>query len=405
MALGHASDYTAVIHMQGGQRIWTDVEGVSKLSWGRKLDDYSEAEVTVAKRSASDACCGKLGDTHTWGHELSIYRDDEFVWQGPITAKRETRELFTFEARDMIGWFDRRVTLGVYNWADKTTQNTNPAKPIDSALILGKIITDAFGRTNGFWTNPLLDPNLLAHVNIPAHSGHSATLQCLRLGDTNLGKAVRSVSENGLDLYTVGRTINAIPTSWAHEWPPIRLTENDFLADLEVRETGLDAATVAWVVGTQPQVPMSGNTQPPSETPAPLAPWPYLADGRWVPYEPADPFFGVIMQSGSSMTATGVWECRNLAQAGVAYGNPPPVDVIVPPNAQLSPTAAVAMRELVPGYPVMVSLESYCTKARNRFVLNEVEVKVDLASESMAESVQISLAAQGNPLSPTPPPA
>lgn len=84
-----------------------------------------------------------------------------------------------------------------------------------------------------------------------------------------------------------------------------------------------------------------------------------------------------------------------------SYGNPPPVDIIVPNNAQLSPDANVTIDELVPGYPVTVALRSYCTPVTQRFVINEVEVTADVSSDRMNESVQVSLANEGSPLSDT----
>lgn len=401
--LGSASSYTAVIHRLGGQQTFMHVEGLEKLSWGRKLDDYSEASITVAKKDASANCCGKLGQVHTWGHELSIYRDDEFVWQGPIVNKHEFRDRFVFDARDMLAWFDRRATLGIYNWAEKTEENPGAWLPADSALIVARIVEDGFGRS-GAIQDPRLDPNVLDHVVIPGASGHTATFQALQIGEKNLGASVRSVAENGLDMYTVGRSICFFPTSLAHGWTPLRLTEHDFLTDLEVRESGLDAATLGIVVGTQPQNPVTDSgTQPPPQQPAPVASWPIWnpLTHTWSPVEPFDPFYGAIIRTSSSQTATTADQCVSLAHLGVAYGNPPPIDIIVPSGANLSPDAKVTVSELIPGYPLLVNLESYCTEVTQRFVLNELEVEVDLSSGGLDETVQVSMASQGSPLTDT----
>src|SRR5690625_7504493 len=63
--LGCAESYEVVIHFQGGQQVHTHLDAVVEGSWGRKLDDYSEASVT---RARSELCAHRwrqLGGT--WG--------------------------------------------------------------------------------------------------------------------------------------------------------------------------------------------------------------------------------------------------------------------------------------------------------------------------------------------------
>src|SRR5690606_35419641 len=140
--LGHAERYDAVIHMQGGRQRFTTVEGATQITWGRKLDDFSEASVTVAKADADDACCGRLSQVHTWGHELSIYRDGVFVWQGPIVNKIESSTEFVFEARDVLAYLDRRPALGIYNWTPPDEDGFGDGAK-DSAYIASQVMRNA----------------------------------------------------------------------------------------------------------------------------------------------------------------------------------------------------------------------------------------------------------------------
>src|SRR5690606_28272131 len=118
--LGCAETYSAAVHLRGGRVLWTplDTEGITALSWGRKLGDYSEASVTVAKKDLPRECLQRLADTvnetgritpgvHVWSHELSIYRDGRLVWQGPIIQPQESRTEITLDARDALFWNDR----------------------------------------------------------------------------------------------------------------------------------------------------------------------------------------------------------------------------------------------------------------------------------------------------------
>lgn len=95
--LGCATSYQAVIHWQGGKRLFAVLDAVTEVTWARKLDDYSEASVKLAKPALSPLCWSKIAAQYDndgmllrpgiepWAHELSIYRDHGLVWQGPVT--------------------------------------------------------------------------------------------------------------------------------------------------------------------------------------------------------------------------------------------------------------------------------------------------------------------------------
>lgn len=383
MTLGTAQNYEAVIHYQGGQHIWQRVAGLAHVEWGRKLDDFSEAHITVAKGRAGDQCSGRLGEVRTWGHELTLFRDNEFVWQGPITQKSEFRSRFEFSARDMLAWIDRRRNPFVYNWAAPDTSNPNPAAPIDAQRIIDILIRDAFREH---------DPGFLRGYESGYDLGTVATCQAMLVREKYIGDLVRDLIGHGIDMFTVGRRIIFWPERIARGNQPHRLTEADFLGDLEVREVGLDAATRAAVVGTAPQAPVdSSGQQQPSTIPAPVGVWPHPPAG-------VDPFFGLIERGSSSTTATTVDAAESLARLIAAYGNPPPVSIIVPAKTQLSPKCQLSIRDLVPARRLLVALQSYCTPVTQEFVFNEIEATADVSSRGeVSEQIQVSVTSKGSP--------
>jgi hypothetical protein len=246
--LGCASSYRAAIKRQGGA-LWTWVDGLDTIKWGRKRDDYSEASITVSKTLAGSSCCNKLADTHSWAHELAILRDDQLVWEGPITRRIERRASFSFEARDMIAWLDR-----------------------------------------------------------------------------------------------------------------------------------LDTATRAVVVGGQPLDPTTGQ---PIQDVAPIL----GVSGGY------DTYYGLVENLTSSSGITDTAVANGIAAARRSYGYPPPIDLVVPSGAQLSPHAPADINQLIPGAPFLVEMgESYCSTIAQAYRLNELEVTW-LASE--VEQVAVSLASNG----------
>lgn len=362
--LGCASTYDAEIRFQGGQHLWTKIEGLTELEWSRKRDDWSESTITVSKSLAGADCCGKLGQTRTWGHELRIYRDKKPVWEGPILRTRERRSSITFEARDMLFWLERR--------------QINPAGNLyhywggaDTGALIRQVVTDAFPLA------PDWNPGLIEYA-VLQDTGTTSTTEKLWKNTTTVGEVVRDLIGSGVDLFTVGRRIYAVSDKAAANIAPYRLRESDFLTELEVIENGLDAATLAFCVGGQP-VDGAGN---PVQDVAPV-----VGSSGGV-----DPFYGMVTRFTTSQNVVRQDVASGIADAVRSYGFPPPVDIIVPNGAKLSPQAPVEIGQLIPGRVFEVSLENYCRNVRQRFRLNELNVEWN---SDTTESVAVSLASGG----------
>lgn len=363
--LGCAETYRAAIHFQGGASLWTWIEGLTALQWGRKRDDYSEATVTVAKTLAGSTCCGRLGQTRTWGHELTIYRDDDPnpVWQGPIIRKTEKRATISFDARDVLFWLDRRAVAPAgpeYFWPT----------PTDTGAILRQLINDGFPVGD-----PARNPGITQYA-VLEDTGTRSTTDHLWRDSEPIGSVMRDLIGAGVDVFTVGRRIYIVsdtPTGRAY-----RLTDRDFLDELELRENGLDAATRGVLVGGQP---LDGNGQPIQD----VAPVIGRSGGP-------EPFFGQIDRLSTSQNTNNQQVADGIAGAMRSYGTPPPIDLVVPDNARLSPDAPVTLGQLIPGRPFTVLLDGYCTRIQQDFRLNELEVTW---SSTEVEQVAVSLASNG----------
>jgi hypothetical protein len=71
------------IYYQGGLVRVGEVTPLSQVQWGRKRDDISNAIITTNGFGAD--CCELLGSLRSWVHEVVIYRDNDRVFEGPIT--------------------------------------------------------------------------------------------------------------------------------------------------------------------------------------------------------------------------------------------------------------------------------------------------------------------------------
>jgi hypothetical protein len=367
--LGCAEDYRAVIKFRGGRTVWTPVRGLAAVAWGRRRDDWSEATIDVAKVDAGGDCCAKLGDTRTWGHELALYRGDEQepCWEGPIVDKVERRASFSFAARDVAFWLDRTPVEYDYFWPD----------PTDTGQIIRTLITDAF---------EVDDPGLVEWMDV-RDTGRMSTTDRLWGWSQPLGEVIRELIGVGVDLFTVGRRLYVISDrTQLDEGAPYRLDAAHFLDELQVREHGLDAAMLGIAVGGQP---LDGEGQPIQD----VAP---VLGSQGGPNDGYDPFYGRVTRWTSSPNTVAQSVADGLASAVYHAGQPPPVDLVVPDGARLSPTAPVSMGQLVPGRKFHVALgDEYCTRVDALFRLHEVDVTWTRQQDEASESVAVSLSSSG----------
>ncbi|MGW1840731.1 hypothetical protein ACWCQH_30430, partial [Streptomyces sp. NPDC002067] len=120
--LGCPERYTATIHWRGGARPVPGIAALERLTtctWSRTLRDTSDAQIVVQKADLQ-GCCDALGLVEPWVHELTIYRDRDLVWQGPITKITEQRATVTIDAQDVFAWLDKLVNTYRVRYVDAT---------------------------------------------------------------------------------------------------------------------------------------------------------------------------------------------------------------------------------------------------------------------------------------------
>lgn len=95
----------AYIYARGGEELIAEVVGITSLTYSRRRDDISEADVTVA----SDICCSVLSKVASVIQELHIYRDGIRVWRGVIVRVEWGRDESRIFAADMLWVASRKV--------------------------------------------------------------------------------------------------------------------------------------------------------------------------------------------------------------------------------------------------------------------------------------------------------
>ncbi|MGW1539737.1 hypothetical protein ACWCPM_05575 [Streptomyces sp. NPDC002309] len=105
MAMAGCGTHTAVIADRTGAPI-SPATTLTEVEWLRLLDETSTARVVI---NPDGDCCEALGRVRSWRHNLLIYRDGQFVWEGPIITPTWSLGQLEIRAADIGAWLDRRV--------------------------------------------------------------------------------------------------------------------------------------------------------------------------------------------------------------------------------------------------------------------------------------------------------
>ncbi|MFC7791433.1 hypothetical protein [Streptomyces cinereoruber] len=323
--------HTARIVDRGGAVV-AQADVLIEVEWQRVLDDISEARVLI---QPDGDCCAALGRVRPWRHKLVIYRDGQWVWEGPIVVPEwragGTVELFAY---DVLAWVDRRVPHETIRFQDK-----------DLADIGAWLIEDAFAPDD-----PGHEVQIIAPTKIRGDREY----------ERNIGQSgdhLRDLAETGLDFTAVGSKILLLPESFCGRVGT--LTDADFPDGLAVVDDGLALAT-RWIVqGKDDVIGEAGGT---------------------------DPYFGLLEQSVEQTSILDSRSAQAAARSRLRVSNPAPV-FIDSQQTTLSPEAPVEVRTLVPGWCLDVTTTATCRTISQSLKILGVKVSEDGDGEKV--SVQL----------------
>ena len=359
--MGCASEYTARIHWRGGalELPVSAMDEVTEVTWGRTTDDVSEASVTLARCGG----CAAIADIHPWVHELTIYRDGDIVWQGPVRRVRVRRNTVIIEALDVAGWLDRLVNT--FRVGYTTTAPDGRGRRRGSIVYIARNHLRLNLEESSLSVPPDY-PGIMDYV-VTDESG-LPTIKVEKDGSSNtsvwteyLGDMFRGWVDRGLHWTTVGRSL--VLRGWPDQNTPAqaRVSLADLVGEVEVVRDGDQAATYAFATTQQTQDISDGLT---------------VGTGRTgTPYGRLDSL--VRIQEDDPTEA----DLRAAARSDIAGRYPAPMVIQIPQSAQIAPQAPIRMAQLVPGERFDVYDDSYCYPLEQGFALSDVEVTWDGSRE------------------------
>lgn len=334
------------------------LEGITGITWERRLRAASQADITIDLTNATADCCRMfqiIADSVRVA-QLRIWRDDIQVWEGEVMQASEVTgsTVKTIMARDMIERLNDTVNNLTLNYVD------TPITEIAFDIIERNL-------TNATFSNPLDDSMILSQIVVEAVTDPDDTIS-YRPGAkiATVGEILRILGQSyGLDFTAINRSIRLQRRRTTQDQTYARLNTEHLIGEAEARSNGLAAATRGWAT-TQTEdarQPKTGEVDPN---------WP-----------------GITANFGVTGTRYGRIDVLNRVQDNQAdaddvlssakravWGrNPPPSEILLPTTAQLSPSAPLTMPELVPGMRIdFFAEDGLCRPIRQGMRLLALEV-------------------------------
>lgn len=346
MSVGCATNRYTITDRDGG---FVTASGVlTSVQYSRVLDDVSTAQVVIGVAGAN--CCAELGAVRSWRHWLNLYRNEVFMWSGPITSVDWAWDRVTVNASDIIGLLDRRVPHQDFSFTDT-----------DLTEIARQLIDDGFA---------------------PDDPGHTVTIVGAagvtggRAYSENIGQTadhLRDLADTGLDFTAVGANIVLLPED--HCAVVGRLSDEDLPEGVTVTEDGASLAT-RWIVAGDEDSGAVGTAQ---DTTSALG-----------------AYYGLLERYVEQTSITDQSSADQAARAKLNASLPVPV-VIDTQNVTLSPTANVDVLSLVPGWCLDITTSSTCRTITQRLKITGLQVSEDGGTGTTPgqERVLVQVAASG----------
>jgi hypothetical protein len=342
MAVAGCGTHTAAVLDRNGATVAV-AEVLTEVEWSRVLDGVSTARALI---QPDGDCCNRLGRVGTWRNRLVIFRDGQYVWDGPITGISWSLGEVELSASDVLAWLDNRVPHEARTFTS-----------VDLSEVASWLIEDGYAPD---------DPGHTVQIIDKAGVTGSRTYS-IGIGQT--GDHLRQLAEAGIDFTAIGSKILLLPET--HMASVGRLSDADLPDGLQVAEDGA-ALVTRWVVAGSENSGAIGS------------------------FGGVDPYYGLHERYVEMSEITDNASATEAAKARQRVSGVVPVYVDTQ-QVTISPLAAINVPALVPGWCLDVTSAGTCRTVSQRLKITGLKVAETGGDDSSpgAESVQVQVAASG----------
>lgn len=382
LGCGH---HRVFVYDRGGMVLRGEIKPLAQVQWNRKRDDIANCLVTT--NGFDQDCCELLGNLTSWAHELVIFRDDERVFEGPITRITYTSSDVEIEAKDVMAYLYRRVMRQGYNDAYRRVDLTpkTPPKPVGTPgggpyTIVGE--STVVERALQITLNALAykDPNVLKYVTALQFADDAPENRIVSDLSRSAWEEIDDLAATaGLDYTTIGRRILYWDTHRSIGRLP-EMRDGDFADPVIVTEYGMELSN--WYAVTNNNG-IAGIAYPHGHD---RTDW----FEKYGPVEMVSSAYGE--QEGAAVSTDAltpaqrqklVTKFTKQAKRGMSDRWPTPVVVRVPDNSTLNPQVNLGINQLVPGVWLPLRATLTCRKFSQWQKLDSVTVEETAGTETV----------------------
>jgi len=338
--------HRAFAYERGGTKLVGELTPLVRVNWRRIRDDISTAQATLG----TTECCDLLGSLDTIRMELHITRDDEKVWQGPITRLEYQRDVVDVFADDIL-WIAKRTPLAVgYNMG-----YPNVGYVVDRMDWLMR--SQTFAKYGNPW-RAVLHP-----IRIPQGGDARSSRATFAWSVTTWEDFDKFAEDMGADYTVVNRDIYYWDLNYAWSVLP-DLTEDHLSETPRIVEYGSEFATEFVVTNNQGYAGVAYAAQSIIDDYGYIG----MVDSAWNEAAAAEP------GTSNVPTPEELAEMQYNAGRQLSSRTLPPVSIVVPEGTSLMPSSPWRVSDLIPGSWFNVRLENLCRKVHEAQRLHEVNV-------------------------------
>jgi hypothetical protein len=326
--------------------------------------------VTFTLTGDEGDCCKCVSGIQPWKHELSLFRNGEEVWCGPIVGGEVDENTGTgrFDAKDLMAWFDRRLV--------DVPDNDVEFEDADIVEVFNWLLAHGYNKDpfNMSWSFTA------AKLGIPITRLYVSYSNPDRWGGNYpyVGNEIRDLSQSGIDFTVVRRSVlcGDIPSTIG---TVTRLIDKSWATLPKIKIVGTSMANDVGIGGG------AGGY------------YGYEDDQLWFE-RPDDGYveeYGLLQSfdAAPSLDDTDTTALPNpITQRAFALREvrKNPFEYIS--DGSLSPSAPVEISQLIPGSLIRVDLSQSCRTIESSYMLTELSVT---KTADQDESVTVSLSPPG----------
>lgn len=350
--------YEVYFNTRGGYAHVFRARNITEISWGRKLNEVSEATVTFSLNGQDDACCNGVGTINPWQHEISIYRDGIEVWCGPVINGSIDLEAMTanYTAKDLSVWFDKR-------WVEIMGTDVD-FEETDVTTIYDWLINHAYNKDpwNMEW--------YLSPMGIPINKTYTGAEIGERWAGSFpiVGDELRDLTQYGIDFTVIRRTMVGGNLEDAASSPTALLTDRSWASLPKIQITGGSMATEVGVAGGN-----SGTTG-------------WYDDQIWIERN-TDPTYGLLQQfypAPELDEETTITHPNAITQKAYNLHELKKIPFVYVKGGALAPNAPVTFDSLIPGRVFRVELTQTCRTIQANYRLYQIDVQYGNKQETVS---------------------